>query len=154
MNPKIEISPADVESLSALHNLLSRQLDEHHIQVTADDLKKAIAAVLDDEKLGFLLVARRAGEVVGVVYVSLNWSLEHGGRSAWLEELYVIPQWRNQGIGEKLLLKVMQQANDLGCMAIDVEVDMSHARAENLYRRVGFLPLSRTRWVISLTGKT
>jgi GNAT superfamily N-acetyltransferase len=150
----MKISPPDIESLPALCSLLSQQLAEHHIKVPDPDLKKAISRVLDDEKLGFLLVARIVSEVVGVAYVSLNWSLEHGGRSAWLEELYVMPEWRNQGIGEKLLLKVVQQASDLGCMAIDVEVDKTHARAENLYRRAGFLPLSRARWVISLTEKT
>jgi GNAT superfamily N-acetyltransferase len=153
MKSNIEISTVDSNALTMLHRLLLRQFEEHHILVCSDDLEKAIAAVIDNENLGFFLMAQKDERIIGVAYVSFNWTLEHCGKSAWLEELYVIPEWRNHGVGRSLLSSVIQQARACGCEAIDLEVDQSHALAENLYRRAGFSALSRTRWVKDLSNK-
>jgi GNAT superfamily N-acetyltransferase len=76
--------------------------------------------------------------------------VEHGGRVAWLEELYVVPARRNAGIGQLLLDEVLQTAKGLGCLAVDLEVDVEHARAEHLYERAGFRRLRRMRWTLGL----
>jgi GNAT superfamily N-acetyltransferase len=153
MKPKIEIATIDPEKQSVLCDLLLRQFAEHHIDVCDQELKKAIWAVLYNEDLGFFLMAKEDEDVVGMAYVSFNWTLEHCGKSAWLEELYVIPERRNRGVGRELLSAVIRRAKDRGCTAIDLEVDRSHAQAENLYRRAGFFPLTRTRWVKTLFEK-
>jgi ribosomal-protein-alanine N-acetyltransferase len=64
-----------------------------------------------------------------------------------LEELYVVPQFRSKGIGTALLTAVMERARELEIVAIDLEVDAAHRRAESLYRRFGFRLLDRSRWV-------
>jgi len=153
MESDIEISAVDSNGQTVLHRLLLQQFEEHDIHVCPDDLKKAIAAVFDNENLGFFLVAKKEDKVIGMAYVSFNWTLEHCGRSAWLEELYVIPEYRNRGVGQNLLSSVIQQARACGCVAIDLEVDQSHFQAENLYRRAGFIQLSRSRWVKHLSVK-
>jgi GNAT superfamily N-acetyltransferase len=84
---------------------------------------------------------------VGVAYVSFQWSLEHGGKAAWLEELYVLPDLRGGGLGTALLQAALDQAREEECAAVDLEVDGDHRRAETLYRRHGFEPLERARWV-------
>jgi GNAT superfamily N-acetyltransferase len=60
--------------------------------------------------------------------------LEHGGEVAWLEELYVVPERREAGIGTKLLSRAIEAARERGCLPIDLEVDDGHSRATNLYR--------------------
>ncbi len=79
-----------------------------------------------------------------------TWTLEHGGRSAWLEELYVQPEYRGRGIGQKLLAAAINRAREEGCRAIDLEVDRGHPRASHLYDREGFVRLARTRWVLKM----
>jgi GNAT superfamily N-acetyltransferase len=74
-------------------------------------------------------------------------TLQHGGKSAWLDELYVAPEYRGKGIGAALLRAALETAQRSGCAAVDLEVDEAHARAENLHKREGFEPLHRTRWV-------
>ena len=154
MESGIEISTVDSSEKEMILNLLSQQFEEHHIHVCPEDLEKSIASVFDNENLGFFLVAKKDGVIIGMAYLSFNWTLEHCGRSAWLEELYVIPQCRNRGVGQKLLSSVIQKARASSCVAIDLEVDQSHSQAENLYRRAGFNQLSRTRWVKDLSFKT
>jgi GNAT superfamily N-acetyltransferase len=75
------------------------------------------------------------GNPVGVAYASCLLSLEHGGFSGWLEELYVLPEWRGRGIGSCLIAEVITRAKELGWRAIDLEVDVGHQRAISLYTR-------------------
>jgi GNAT superfamily N-acetyltransferase len=140
--------PADVEDLLPL---IHEQFLEHRIEVPEPGLRGAVLAVLDHGQHGILLVARDVTELVGFAYVSFTWSLEHGGRSGWLEELYVRPAHRCRGVGRALLRGVVERLREAGCAAVDLEVDRAHSRAENLYRREGFVALDRARWVRPLT---
>ena len=127
--------------------LLSRQLAEHEIRLPDASLRGAVDRVLADKRLGFLLVARHRVVPVGVAYVSFVWTLERGGLTAWLEELYVVPERRDGGIGLLMLTAVLERARERGCAAIDLEVDITHERAAHLYMREGFEQLERNRWV-------
>ena len=56
--------------------------------------------LIADMRDGFILAAAAPdGSVIGAAYASSLLSFEHGGVSDWLEELYVLPRWRDQGIG-------------------------------------------------------
>ena len=107
----------------------------------------ALDGVLTDPTRGAVLIAREHGAIVGVAYLSFVWTLEHGGLSSWLEELYVIPPRRGQGIGGRLLDQSLTLARARGCAAVDLEVEAEHARAETLYARAGFRRHTRARWV-------
>ncbi len=147
MSADITIDLAKTKDLDFILPLILDQFSEHSIQVDTEKLKNSIQKVLAGDQLGFVLTARTDQGLAGFAYVAFNWTLEHGGRSAWLEELYVKPELRNQGIGRKLLAAVLARAAALGCEAIDLEVDRNHSQAENLYRREGFTRLTRARWV-------
>jgi GNAT superfamily N-acetyltransferase len=120
---------------------------EHAIDTPLAALEAAIGGMLAEPRYGFILLAHEGKAAVGVAWVSTTWSLEHGGLTSWLEELYVIPTQRSAGTGRALLLEVIARTRALGCAAIDLEVDVEHARAEHLYQREGFSRLPRARWV-------
>jgi RimJ/RimL family protein N-acetyltransferase len=82
--------------------------------------------------------------------MAYTWTFEHGGRVAWLDELYVVPERRSRGIGRAMVARALAAAREAGCRAVDLEVDADHERAEHLYARHGFRRLARTRWVIDL----
>jgi len=97
-----------------------------------------------------VLLAKEAGRSVGIALNVYTWTVEQCGEIAWLEELYVVPDRREAGIGAKLLRHAIEAARDRGCLSIDLEVDAGHARAANLYRRAAFRPLDRKHWTLPL----
>jgi len=139
---------SDAETVTAL---LMAQLSEHQIGTPADAVRRAVEGIIADHSRGFILVAARGQTAVGVACVSFTWTLEHGGTSAWLDELFVVPEERNGGIGRAMLDAVLDQARAAGCAAVDLEVESSHARAEHLYARAGFTTLPRARRVRPFT---
>ncbi len=145
------IEPATPADTDAVVELLCAQLAEHDLATPRAAVAHAVAGMLaGPTPPGFILVARIDDALVGVAYVSFIWALEHGGRSAWLEELYVVPAERERGVGTALLAAVIAGARAAGCAALDLEVTADHTRAARLYARTGFTALPRARWVLAL----
>lgn len=148
---RLSITRVQAADQDAVVALLVAQMREHRFPSKSERLSQIVSRVLSDERYGFFLVARMDDGVIGVAYVATILSVEHGGPVGWLEELYVTPEHREQGVGSALLGGLMEQAREMGLAAIDLEVDAGHRRAESLYTRFGFSNLPRSRWVKEIT---
>jgi len=146
----VVVRAATARDHTAVLRLLRTQLREHQVTTPARHLAAGLGKVLDDPAIGRILVATIGRRVVGFAAVALVSTLEHGGRAAWLEELYVAPTRRQDGLGTMLLRAALTAAAEAGARAVDLEVDRDHARAAHLYARHGFTPLPRERWVLAL----
>jgi GNAT superfamily N-acetyltransferase len=130
--------------------LLTAQLGEHSLAPAQAALEAAAAALIAEPRLGRIFVAEAGGRIVGVAAMSWSFSLEHGGRAAWLDELYVVPEQRGSGIGTMLLAAVRAAARAGGALAMDLEVEAGHERVSSLYERHGFSRHQRQRWFLRL----
>jgi GNAT superfamily N-acetyltransferase len=142
----VTVRPAEHADGAALLALMRAQFREHHIDLSDEGITRAIEGVLRQPSWGRILVATLAGTPVGFAALSFMWTYEHGGRAAWLDELYVEPAQRGGGIGGTLLRAAYRVAADSGAATMDLEVDAGHRRAEQLYEREGFVRLNRARW--------
>ena len=146
----MRIIEATVADRPSVVGLLRLQLDEHGVALSADQLGVAVDAVFSDMKRGCLLLAMTEATAAGIAYLSFAWSIEYGGNTARLEELYVLPSHRAQGVGAQLLQAALDHAKSCGCNVVDLEVQSDHDRAGRLYARHGFERLPRTRWLKQL----
>ena len=146
MSADLSILPADRQSRADVVRLLGRQFAELEIPAPLERLARAADGVFADPARGAFLLALLDGRVVGLAYLSYQWTLEHGGKIAWLEELFIERDVRSRGFGERLLEAALEHAKGAGCRAVDLEVENGHPRAANLYQRAGFVPLDRSRF--------
>ncbi len=86
-----------------------------------------------------VLVAERAGRVVGVVMLQVRTSLLRDRREAWLSLLAVAPHARSSTVGATLLEAAERAAAQLGCTAIVLETAQVRERAHVFYEREGFV---------------
>src|SRR5688500_12458764 len=143
----ITIKPLEETQFDPTVLLLEAQLREHSITSSPGALAAVLRTLSLQPDRGFLLTACYDGSPVGIAYAACILSLEYGGSSGWLEEFYVLPEWRGQGVGSLLLAAVIAAATERGWPALDIEVDSAHQRVLSLYARSGFQPVSRTRFV-------
>lgn len=59
------------------------------------------------------------------------------GRSVYLEDIYVKPEYQGQGIGSKIIKKVAEVALDKGCSQFRLSVLDWNKRAMDLYKALG-----------------
>jgi diamine N-acetyltransferase len=85
-----------------------------------------------------------AGEkAAGYVVLTISFSFEYRGRDAFIDELYIEPEYRGQGIGRRTMEMVEEVARDLSVNAIHLEVSKGNDAALELYRRTGYVDHER-----------
>jgi ribosomal-protein-alanine N-acetyltransferase len=90
---------------------------------------------LQTNRLAQYLVARLDGRVVG-----------YGGMWVMVDEAHITtfavdPDWRRQGIGERLLLALLDLAGGRNAREATLEVRLSNLPARRLYEKYGFRPV-------------
>jgi GNAT superfamily N-acetyltransferase len=141
------IRQLEAGTIAAVAPLFEMQLAEHGVRRSQGELVSGLRTLLSEPQQGFVLSAVSDNQPIGVAYAARILSLEHGGWSGWLDELYVLPSWRAQGVGSALLAAAVAGATERGWAALDLEVDLSHQRVIPLYSRNHFEPVHRTRFV-------
>jgi GNAT superfamily N-acetyltransferase len=99
---------------------------------------EAFAAVIADERLGYVWIIEREQNDIGHVVVTVKYAMEYGGLIACLDDLYVKPEWRNRGLATLSLLEVRRFCREKGILAVTVEVGFDNGPAQKVYRRIGF----------------
>jgi ribosomal protein S18 acetylase RimI-like enzyme len=74
----------------------------------------------------------------GIAALRLRTAIWTGRPEAHLQELYVVPALRGQGIGRVLLEASMDAARDLGATGIDLNTGETDTAARALYESAGF----------------
>jgi len=142
-----EIRLLKAQEIDAAVNLFTRQLREHQLNTGLSQVRSIIEQITKNSRLGFVLVAvAKNGRPVAVALGCAFLAIEHRGTSGWLEELYVLPEFRNRGIGSLLITEFIRVALELGWRAIDLEIESGHEQAASLYERHGFQRLNRSRF--------
>ncbi len=67
------------------------------------------------------------------------------GGEAHISTLAVHPEHRRRGLGELMLLHILDQASELGSEFVTLEVRMSNRAAQELYDKYGFRGVGRRR---------
>ena len=135
-----EATPADVPALLAwMEDFYAHE----GIPFDADRSSPTLLELLDHPAWGQVFVLVANGTPAGYAALAWGFSLEFGGRSAFLDELYVRSVFRGRGIGTIALRLLQDACRRLGARSLALEVNFDNAQAEALYRREGFTSIGR-----------
>lgn len=101
-------------------------------------MRRALGELWEDPRHGAVWLARAGPEAIGYAVLCRGFSLEHRGRDAFVDELFVRPAWRDRGIGGRLLDALEADCRERGISALHLEVDDANVAGARLYLRRGF----------------
>lgn len=132
------IRPAELRDLPAIVQLI-RELAEfehltHLLQVTSEKLRPHL---FGERAVVEALVAESQGEVVGFAVFFTNFSTFLAQPGLYLEDLYVRPAHRGQGVGEALLSRVGRLAVEREYGRFEWSVLDWNANAIRFYEKMG-----------------
>ena len=107
--------PADIDALLRLQAGYYQEDGYPHDKGKA---RRAWEIFLSDTSLGSAWAVDSAPGLVGYVVVTLGYSLEYLGIDAFIDELYLVPAVRGQGLGRKALSVAEAACVELGAKAL------------------------------------
>ena len=139
----IEAAPVRGSELAEPLRLLEESLrnGEFVPDVFANMLREAVEAGELE-----VLAARAEGRVVGVAVLAYRLSISAAGLFASIEDLYVRPGERRQGVGRALLEAVEERCVCRGVSYVEAQVEDEEAAA--FYAALGYEPVPGV-WVFS-----
>jgi GNAT superfamily N-acetyltransferase len=103
----------------------------------------ALEKFVADDSLGRLWLINYGGRVIGYLALTFGYSLEYGGRDAFVDEVYIGESYRGYGIGTRALKFAEEACRSLGVRALHLEVERANTNALGVYRKVGFVDHDR-----------
>ena len=149
------ISPATLEDIPQLADLLGRLYRQEH-DFVADKVRQTegLRQIINSPEMGIILVARAAGEAIGMVMLLYTISTVEGGPVGLLEDMMVRPDQRDKEIGKRLLNAAIIYARTRGLRRLTLLTDNDNLGAQRFYARHGFVKSSMSVMRLILPGGT
>lgn len=141
--------PGDAPEIHRLiHALAVYEKEPDAVECSVEDLGDQLAS----DRPPFECVLAQVGEsVVGFALFFHNYSTWKGKRGLYLEDLFVVPEHRGQGIGKQLLTHLARLAVERDCGRMEWAVLDWNEPAIEFYRSLGARPVEGWQ-IFRLTG--
>jgi GNAT superfamily N-acetyltransferase len=99
---------------------------------------EGVRAVFEKPSHGVFYVAESDARVVGVTLTTYEWSDWRNGVVWWIQSVYVLPEFRRQGIYSGIYAHIRSLAEaDSSVRGIRLYVDRRNTSAQEVYTRLG-----------------
>ena len=148
----IRIVPAQVADVPVILRMIKALAEyeqlTHELTATEQDLRQSLFGPRPAAEV----VLAYSGDVpIGFALFYHNFSTFLGRQGMYLEDLFVVPEWRGRGVGKQLLAHVASIADSRHCGRLEWTVLDWNESAIAFYRRMGAHVLDEWR-ICRLTG--
>jgi GNAT superfamily N-acetyltransferase len=152
--PTLRIVPATEHDVPVILRMI-KGLAEYerladHVTATEEQLR---ATLFGPRPAAEVVIGYAGREPVGFALFFQNYSTFLAQPGIYLEDLFVVPEWRAHGFGRQLLTHLAALAVERGCGRLEWSVLDWNAPAIGFYRKLGAVPMED--WTIfRVTGDT
>ena len=86
----------------------------------------------------FIIIAELEGKIIGFLHLTICYRLFDGGPSAWVEDIFVLKNFRGYKVGTKLVRFAREIAKRRRCKTLRLIVGLENLAGLKFYRRCGF----------------
>jgi GNAT superfamily N-acetyltransferase len=134
------VARADIELLL---QFVREYYEFDHLSFDKRVARTALENFIDDPTFGRVWWLSVDNELAGYLVLTFGYSIEYGGRDAFIDEVYIRAEYRGQGLGRQAMAFAETQCRALGVHALHLEVERDNTAAHVLYRQVGFIDHGR-----------
>ena len=113
--------------------------DEPAFAVDHRQFPLTVEFFLAEPSRGSVIVFAEGTAIRGYAILIPYWSNEYGGTLLYVDELFVVPEARNRGIGHQFF-DFLERTRPFDAVAIGLEASPGNLRAQRLYQSIGFRP--------------
>ena len=146
MSSELIVRPTTRSDVSVLFSLIKALAEYEKLSHAVTGTEAALEEDLfGNPTYATAIVAELAGEAVGFALFFHNYSTFLTQKGIYLEDIFVLPEYRGQGIGKALLTYVAKLAVERGCGRLEWSVLDWNEPAIAFYHRMGASMLEQWR---------
>jgi GNAT superfamily N-acetyltransferase len=138
--PEVRIRAADRADLQLVASLIRELADYERLVDQVEMTESVLEESLFRQHAAEVVLAELDGEVAGFAVFFHNFSTFVGRRGLYLEDLFVRPRFRGQGVGRALMVHLARLARERGCGRMEWAVLDWNRSAIGFYERLGARP--------------
>ena len=100
-------------------------------------LTSGVTSAMKDESKGTYLVARANGTPIGSLMLTREWSDWNNQWYWWVQSVYVMPEYRKNGVYKAMYATLKDMARKSGVSQIRLYADRTNLNAQLVYRCLG-----------------
>jgi len=142
----LHIDPATESDIPVIHSLIKGLAEyERLIQEFIATEERLRESLFGTKRYAEVIIARLGDVPTGFAVFFHNYSTFHARPGIYLEDLFVLPEYRGKGIGKALLVYLAKLAVERKCERIEwVVLDWNESAIE-FYKKLGAEPMSDWR---------
>ena len=115
-------------------------------QLAQGKISNGVAAVFEDDKKGFYIVAESGDQIIGGLMVTYEWSDWRNAWFWWIQSVYILPEHRGKKLYSKMYEFVKGKAAEQGNVCgFRLYVETENVNAQAVYDAVG---MSRSHYLM------
>jgi len=135
----IQLQRATPNHLAEILPLVADYHAFEHIDSSAQERASAVRRLLQDPGLGGIWRIEVDSQLAGYIALCRGFSIEFNGYDAFVDEFFLLPEFRGRGIGKGVLARIGSEARKLDINALHLEVARDNQAARKLYAAAGFV---------------
>ena len=136
--------PGDAATIAGNNSLMAEETEGQTLD--PDLIGPGVDALLADPAKGRYWVAETAGQIVGQLMVTYEWSDWRNGMLWWIQSVYISPDFRRQGVFSALYHHVESlAAAEPDVCGLRLYVEDNNHRAQRTYEALGMV---KPRYVV------
>jgi GNAT superfamily N-acetyltransferase len=100
-------------------------------------VNKGVNEVFTDPVKGEYYVAAADSKVIASLLITYEWSDWRNCNIWWFQSVYVIPEFRRQGVFRKMYAFIRNRAEEQGVIGLRLYVETGNTRAKKTYESLG-----------------
>ena len=135
----IIVRPAVFDDAIAIIDFqLKMAMETESLELDHHTVTQGVHKVFEDPNKGSYYVAVDSGNVIGSLMTTYEWSDWRCGTVIWIQSVYIMSNYRGQGVYKKLYEYIQQLITpESGYRGIRLYVDKTNQPAQRVYEKLG-----------------
>lgn len=128
---------ADLERLVSF--AVAEAKEAEGIEKDSEQVRQGVTTALNDDSIArYWVIEKNNTGVIGSVSIVKEWSDWNSGYYWWIQNMYILPEFRGKGLMERLIQALKDTARNEDALELRLYVHKNNAQAISAYQKVGF----------------
>lgn len=141
----------DAPIIAEFNIAMARETEDRALDMNT--VASGVRQVISRPHFGKYFVAEADGKVIGCAMITFEWSDWRDGVFWWFQSVYVLPDYRRQGVFTMLYRYITAQAdNGRNVIGLRLYVEQDNEHAKRTYEKLGMKPSGHLVYEVDWSG--